>query len=74
MAVAHAPSREMCAAMGQQQYVAGFQAHPCAAWTVNQTFASHDNMKIRPAWLPGTMRRFPITAEAAQIFKLRTHS
>jgi hypothetical protein len=51
--------------MGQQQYIAGLQAHSCAAWTVNQTFATYDNVKIRPARLRDIVRRLPIAAEAA---------
>jgi hypothetical protein len=65
LASADAPSREMCAAMGQQQYVAGFQAHACAAWTIDQAFATYDNVKVRPARLPAIMGRLPITPEAA---------
>jgi hypothetical protein len=57
--------------MGQQQYVAGFQAQRSVAWKVDQAFAMYDNVKIRPARLPRIVRRPPVAAEAAEILKLR---
>jgi hypothetical protein len=71
VADADAPSREVCTAVGQQQYVAGFPAHCSVARTVDQAFALHDNVKIGPARLRGIVPRLPVVAEAADTLKLR---
>jgi hypothetical protein len=57
--------------VGQQQYVAGLQAHCSLARTIDQAFAMHHNVKIGPPRLRGIVPRFPVVAEAADILKLR---